>query len=193
MTWPIFGDHDVKIDAIERAITSGDDIVTAVIGGTLLEEAVERTLKERLRNDAKVAKNLFDIDKPLSNVAAQIDKLYLLWCIEEPARDTMRAIARVRNMFAHNLAITFESAHKDMVKSLSRMRLHEVYTHYPDARFGTPTSLKVEEAKNNRRRFLVNLKLSLNLLMQDRCKHETHSTESVSHEELRKRVGDPKP
>lgn len=57
---------------------SGDDVVTAVLGGTLLEEAVERTLKERMREDKDGAKRLFNLEKPLSPAAAQVNALYML-------------------------------------------------------------------------------------------------------------------
>lgn len=188
MTWPIFGDHELKRKAINRIMLSGDPVVAAVVGGTMLEEAVERTLKERMRDNAEGAKRLFNLEKPLSNVTAQIDTLYMLWAIDKTTRDAMLGISRIRNFFAHNLNATFESQSADIVKAFGKLKLHDTFEFYPDARFGTPTTKRIENAANNREIFVLNLKLCLNMLMQDRCRHETHSTELISHETLKQQL-----
>ncbi|HEX9646086.1 MAG TPA: hypothetical protein VGB88_01220 [Alphaproteobacteria bacterium] len=191
MVWPIFGDHDVKFEAITHLMSSADDIVVAIIGGTFLEEAVERTLKERMRDNKDVSDRLFDLTKPLSSTSAQIDVLYMLWGIESHVRETMLGICRIRNFFAHNMGVNFDSDDPKFTKHLPKLNLHERHETYPDARFGTPTSKKIKTPKNNRETFIVNLQLCLNYLMQDRCKHIAYSTQLVSYEELRKKVGKP--
>lgn len=193
MVWPIFGDHQLKLNSINRIMSSPDDLVVAIIGGAMLEEAVERTLIERMRQSDTGYDRLFEPTKPLSSTSAQIDALYMLWGLEPHVRKSMLELYRVRNFFAHNLAATFESKEKRLIKALNGLKLHLNLTHYPDARFGTPTSKPIEPVKTNRDKFIVNLKLCLNYLMQDRCKHISFSTVPISHDELRKQVGEPAP
>ena len=185
MTWPIFGDHQLKLASIRRIMASRDDIVVAIVGGALLEEAVERTLKERMRRSTAVQKRLFDIAKPLASTTAQIDALYMLWGIEGDVRKTMLSVYRIRNFFAHNLGASFDSQDSKLTKEFPKLDLHEELNNYPDPRSGIPTSRPIENIETNRDRFITNLKLCLNYLMQDRCRHVAHSTEAVSQHELR--------
>jgi hypothetical protein len=187
MTWPIFGDHQLKLDTIVRIMSSADDIVVAILGGTLLEEAVERTLKERMRDDKDISDRLFGLTRPLASVSAQIDTLYMLHGIEKRIRDSMLIICKIRNIFAHKLSASFDSHDNDLKKVFDKLKLQDEFEFYPDARLGTLTGDKIEQATTNREKFIINLKLCLNFLMQDRCSHKTHSTEPVSYEERRKR------
>lgn len=191
MIWPILGDRELNEAAIHRIMKSPDDIVVAVVGGVMLEEAVERTLKERMRANNKVQERLFDITKPLSSVSAQIDVLYMLWAIEPDVRNVMLNMCRIRNRFAHNQGMTFDSSDEKLKEALHELVLHEQLTFYPDARFGIQTSIPIKKPTSNREKFIVNLQLCLNYLMQDRCRHKAHSTTPISHEELEKGVGPP--
>src|SRR5262249_7410527 len=83
----------------EAAKRSGSERVMAVVGGALLEEAVNRTLSERLVDDPRVIKNLLNPDRPLGNVAPQIDLLYLLGSFDDRTRKALKGLAGVRNFF----------------------------------------------------------------------------------------------
>lgn len=83
MTWAIFKD-DSYISAVrelleDAARPSGSGRVMAVVGGALLEEAVEKTLRARLKKDKAVSR----LVNPMGNgalafIAPQIDALYAL-------------------------------------------------------------------------------------------------------------------
>src|SRR5450759_4522750 len=106
MTWAVFpGDKYMRavVELLtEAAKPSGSERVMAVVGGALLEEATERTLKERLINDLAV-KNLLDPERPLGNMAPQIDLLYLLGAFDDKTRKALKSLGSVRNFFAHHI------------------------------------------------------------------------------------------
>ena len=62
MTWAVFPDDKYTAAVIEllteAAKPSGSERVMAVVGGALLEEAVDRTLRERLIDDPGVIKKI---------------------------------------------------------------------------------------------------------------------------------------
>src|SRR4030081_1688311 len=115
MTWAVFADSHAR--AIGEILTTGSERVVAIVGGAFLEETVERTLKERLRDAPSIIKTLLEPDNPLGNIAPQVDLLHLLYAFEANVRDALKGLARVRNFFAHNLAASFDSEDKDFVKS----------------------------------------------------------------------------
>ncbi|MEH2521574.1 hypothetical protein V1279_007147 [Bradyrhizobium sp. AZCC 1610] len=181
MTWAIF--NDAHLAAIGEILTTGSETLVAVLGGSLLEEAVERTLVERLRNDPKVIEDQFKPDMPLGAIGPQIELLYLLNAIDRPTRDTLKGIARIRNVFAHNLGASFAS--EDTLKYVGKLAIHKGRTYYPNPRIGGDSKEVVEPIDSNRTLFLVNLKLALLDLMRDRVSHRLHSNEMMSPEEIR--------
>jgi hypothetical protein len=106
MVWAIFTEPQFK--AIEEVRSFQSERVLAIIGGTLLDEALRRTLEERLR-ESGVRASLFRIEGPLGNVGPKIDLAYLLYAIEKETREAAHGIAGVRNFFAHNLGASFSS------------------------------------------------------------------------------------
>src|SRR5262249_1531034 len=135
MTWAVLpGDKYTRAVIellIEAAKPSGSERVMAVVGGALLEEAVNRTLSERLINDPRVIKNLLNPDRPLGNVAPQIDLLYLLGAFDDGTRKALKGLAGVRNFFAHNTDASFDSLNEDFVDAMKRLVLHEGKSYYP--------------------------------------------------------------
>ena len=185
MTWAVFDDSHTR--GIVEIIQSGSPRVTAIVGGSLLDAALDRTLSERLRNDKDIAGKLMKVGGALGNAGPKIDLLYLLYGLEKPARNAMYGLTEVRNFFAHNLDASFDSKKERMVQAIEKLTLHVGLSHYPDhltAKRRTKTA--IESIKDNRDRFLVNLRLCLIALMQDRVSHAPWSNTPLSYKKLRK-------
>jgi hypothetical protein len=178
MTWAIFP-TDEHTRAVIELMTSlqaaGSERAMVIVGGALLEDAVEQTLRERLLDNPALVNNLVEIDRPLANMGPQIDLLHLLGAFEEKTRSAMKGIAGVRNFFAHNLNVSFASQDKKLQNALSRLTLHENRTHYPHHLFRPDSDALIEPVTTSQERFVVNLKLALIMLMRDRVSHEAHS------------------
>lgn len=183
MAWAIFDESHSW--AIKEIVDARSERVIAVVGGALLEEAVERTLRERLRNDPDAVKTLFAPDRPLGNVAPQIDMLYLLSAIDVDTRAALKGLAGVRNFFAHDIAATFDSSDKNFAQSLKRLALHNTRSHYPNPRSGVDSDIPIESVDSNKSRFIVNLKLGLLDLMRDRVSHRVYTNEPMTSQEIR--------
>jgi len=185
MTWAIFPD-DKYTKALIELLTAGSERVVAVVGGALLEEAVDRTLRERLLNIPGLVGSLLEVDRPLGNMGSKIDLLRLLGAFDEKARVAIKGIAGVRNFFAHHLDASFESADGAFTKAMRRLTLHENRTYYPHHLFGTDSKVAIEPINSKREQFIVNLKLALIILMRDRISHHPYTNQPRSHEELLK-------
>jgi hypothetical protein len=188
MTWAIFP-GDIHARAVLELITAaahptGSERIIAVVGGALLEQAVDRTLRERLINIPGLVNNLLGVDRPLGNMGPKIDLLRLLGAIDDKTRGALKGIAGVRNFFAHNLSASFDSLDDDFDKSMKRLVLHENRTHYPHHLFGPDSKIPIEPINSRRDQFIVNLKLGLIALMRDRISHEPFTNRPRSEEEL---------
>jgi hypothetical protein len=91
MNWAIFPD-DKHTSALIELLTTGSERVMAVIGGALLEQAIDRTLRERLLNKPTLVDNLLEVDRPLGNMGPKIDLLCLLGAFDEKAHAAMKGI-----------------------------------------------------------------------------------------------------
>lgn len=190
MTWAIFPD-DAHLQAVLELIRTGSERVKAVVGGALLDQAVTRTLCERLRDDSVVVNNILGVDRPLGGLGAKIDNLYLLYAIDKQTRDALKGIVGVRNFFSHHLDASFDSLEKEFLKAMGRLTLHEGRTYYPHHLYGPDSSNEIEPVTNKRTQFVVNLKLGLIALMRDRVGHETYTNRPLTEEEVRKRFQKP--
>src|SRR5215510_15480549 len=106
MTWAIFPTNEhvrALIELTTNLQTAGSERAIAIVGGALLENAVEQTLRERLLDNEGLVNNLLEIDRPLGNIGPQIDLLHLLGAFDEKVQSAMKGISRVRNFFAHDL------------------------------------------------------------------------------------------
>ena len=115
MTWAIFPD-DKHTSALIELLTTGSERVMAVIGGALLEQAIDRTLRERLLNKPDLVDNLLEVDRPLGNMSPKIDLLCPLGAFDEKAHAAMKGIAGVRNFFAHHLDASLGSDDRKCTK-----------------------------------------------------------------------------
>jgi DNA-binding MltR family transcriptional regulator len=183
MTWAILPDDKHKSGLIEL-LTTGSDRVVAVVGGALLEQAIDLTLRERVLNLPSLVDSLLEVDGPLGNMGPKIDFLCLLGAFDDKARLAMKGIAGVRNFFAHHLDASLDSVDKKFNKDMQRLTLHENRTHYPHHLFGPDSDVALEPVKSKRERFVVNLKLALIILMRDRISHHAHTNRPRSDAEL---------
>jgi hypothetical protein len=96
---------------------------------------------------------------------------------DRPFRDAMYGINEVRNLFAHNMQISFASGIKEMADAFKKRHLHEQIVKYPmpyfspDDKLYQTTLYDVEQVTDKRSHFIVNLKLSLMWLMGDFKRH----------------------
>jgi hypothetical protein len=191
MTWAIFDDKWHTQAILE--ILNGSDRVATIVGGALLEETLTRTLRERLRNDKGAYSKITRPSGALGNPASKIDLLYLLKAIGEGERDAMLALCEIRNLFAHNVRMTFKWKDDErMSKALASLRLHKNITHYPHHLYKSRKSkVKIEDVRTERDLFLVHLQLSLIALMVDRCSHVPWSNAPLGERKLQKQMRKP--
>jgi hypothetical protein len=188
MTWAIFpGDRSAR--AVLELITanlvpSGSERVVAMVGGAMLEEAVDRTLRERLLNISGLVDNLLGVDRPLGNTGPKIDLLRLLDCFDDKTHSAMKGIASVRNFFAHQLDASFDSLDEKFARAMRRLTHHENKSHYPHHLFGPDSNIAIEPVTSKRDQFVVNLKLALIALMRDRVSHHPYANQRLSEEQL---------
>jgi DNA-binding MltR family transcriptional regulator len=161
----------------------------AVVGGALLEEAVERTLRERLIDDSttmKVADRLVKPENALGNMSTQMDLLYLLGAFDQKILKALKGLAGVRNFFAHDPHPRFDSLDARFVQSINALTLHEGRECYPHRLWGPDTKFKIESISTRQDQFIVNLKLALIFLMRDRVSHHAYSNLPRTEEDLLK-------
>jgi hypothetical protein len=182
MTWAIFA--DAHIQAVGEIIRSGNDRVTAVVGGALLDDTLRRTLSERFREDRDTTKKLLKVNGALGNAGPKIDLLYQLYAFERPVRNALHGVIQVRNAFAHTLDASFDSDLKEMRDALATLNLHDGLKVYPHFIHKESSDKPIEPIRGNREKFLVNLKLGLIALMKDRVSHKTWTNTALSESEL---------
>lgn len=185
MTWAVFH-NEAHYQAVGEILLSGSDRVTAIVGGSLLDEALHRTLSERFRDDKDTTKKLLKANGPLGNTGPKIDVLYQLYAFEKPVRNAMYGLSGVRNYFAHNLSTSFDSNAQEMVDRMKFLVLHEGLTVYPHRIYDGNTKEPIEDVDTNRDKFIVNLKLCLIALMRNRVRHETFSNNLLTKKAMLK-------
>jgi hypothetical protein len=173
MVWALFSEPQFR--AIDEMVKFGSERIIAIVGGTLLDEALRLTLKERLR-ESGVSNKLFRVNGALGNLGPKIDLAYLLYAIDKPTRAAAEGISEIRNFFAHNLDASFNSEHNDMLDALGQLTLHDGRTHYPFHQGEYDTEHKIPAISNNVDKFVINLQLVLLFLMRDRSRHVTWSS-----------------
>jgi hypothetical protein len=191
VTWATFpGDKYTR--AIIEIITAaqqpqGSERVMVIVGGSLLEEAVDYTLRERfLRNEPGLVDRLLGPEGALGNMGPKIDLLYLLGDLDKKTRGALKGLAGVRNFFAHHVDASFDSLDKDFNEAMSKLTLHEGRAYYPHHLFGPDSKYAIEPIASRRDQFIVNLKLCLIALMRYRIAYEAYTNHKRSEEELRK-------
>jgi hypothetical protein len=142
-----------------------------------LEDSLKNALVSRFRSTAghnvDMNERLFRVGGPLGFLVPKIQLGYQLYVFEKPYRNAMFGIAEIRNMFAHQLDLTFLSEAPSLKEALNKLTLHEGRTYYPNPfteEDHTETPI-VEPTDTPRDKFIVNLKLCLLWLMGDSHRH----------------------
>lgn len=90
-------------------LQQGPDRTTAILAGVFIDELLRMLLESFLVADAKVQKELFSPERPLSTLSARTKMAYSLGLISKVAYDDIEIIRNIRNAFAHSLhGISFE-------------------------------------------------------------------------------------
>lgn len=174
MVWAVLN-PDQNVALTELIEGQKSDRIVAIIGGAMLDDSLRQALELRLRpKDGETDMNdlLFKPAGPLGNMVPKIQLAYQLWMLDKPARNTMSGIAQIRNMFAHNLSMTFDSTDPKIVEGFKKLVMHKGRTHYPSPIWDGDTEHELETTETRRDVFIVNLQLVLLWLMGDHHKHQ---------------------
>jgi hypothetical protein len=178
MVWALLvGKQSAALDELYKVYDS--DTAVAIIGASLLDRSLDDVLRARMRTQEgtlDVNKQLFDVNRPLGNLEPKIYLGYQLYAFERVTRNTMIGIARIRNIFAHEMDVTFSSDTKAMKENTGKLKLHEGRTHYPRPMpfNGEIAQYELDKIENNKDLFLVNLKLCLIELFKDNNRHQAY-------------------
>jgi DNA-binding MltR family transcriptional regulator len=177
MVWAILNpDQNAAFE--ELIHLSESDRIVAILGGAMLDDALRRTLEQRFRpQDGNTDMNdkLFRVNGPLGNLSPKIDLAYQLWMLDKPTRNAMYGISEIRNLFAHNMSMSFSLDNEKMRTALSKLTLQEGKTHYPNPFTATSSDDLIEDPTAAKDKFIVNLKFCLIWQMVDLRSHYSFS------------------
>jgi hypothetical protein len=164
--------------AMKEITDSQSDRITAILGGVMFDDSLRVSLEMRLRpKDGNTDMNdkLFRVNGPMGNAAPKIDLAYQLYMLDKKSRNSMHGICEIRNLFAHNMTMTFASSSEKLKTSLGKLELHDGVTKYPHPFFGGDSEDDIEKVTTPKEIFILNVKLSLIVLMRDRRIHQIHT------------------
>lgn len=177
MTWAI--GNPAQDAALKELIQNQySDRVVGIVGGAILEDALKAAMISRFRDAAghktDINEKLFRVGGPLGFFVPKIDLGYQLYMFDKPVRNAMYGIAEIRNLFAHQLDVTFESNNPKMLDAANKLTLHQGRTHYPNpiTEKDHPETPIIEPTDTVRDKFFVNLRLCLLWLMGDDHRHQ---------------------
>jgi hypothetical protein len=177
MVWAVI--NEAIRNATTELVQSTSTRVVAVLGGSVIDEALRRALESRLVPDQKFIDDLFGEYGPLGSLGTKIKLGYALRMYNQDSNEALTGILDIRNLFAHRLGISFDSDDKKMKKAIARMRLHEKYKKYPHPMWNGDSEYDVETPKDHQDRFIINLRILLCLLMRDDLLHRPNSNDPV--------------
>jgi hypothetical protein len=178
MSWA-FLNREMRL-AVTEFTQLKSDRIAAVLGAAVVEQALLQALSTRLR-DSSVQETMFKPGGAFGDFFAKINLGYLLHMYESPAQSAMHGLAQIRNVFAHQLAVSsFKADLKPLNEGFDRLKLHTRYKKYPAPFWDGDTDNPVGECKDRREVFITNIKLLLFLLMRDLYVHLPHSNVAVA-------------
>ena len=173
MVWAVINPAIGK--AIEEFADSTSHRIVAVVGGAVVEESLRRALETRLRFGDDSEKFFDPINGPLGPFAAKVRLGYLLHMYDEPERDCLNAIVRIRNIFAHRLDVTsLDQDNGELRKATAKLILQTRYNHYPHP-FHDGNSERVEAPADMRETLIINMRICMVLLMRDLKLHQAYT------------------
>ena len=110
---------------------------------------------------------LFRVNGPLGNLQPKIDLGYQLYMLDKPYRNAMYGLAEIRNLFAHNLSMTFADTGTKMAIASAKLTLHEEKEFYRSSIPGDKEQHPIEPVNSLKDKFLVNLNISMYWLLMD--------------------------
>ena len=175
MAWAV-GNPQQEAAVRELIQQQSSDRVVAIVGAAICEDALRNALASRFRDTAGHATDindkLFRVGGPLGFFMPKIDLGYQLYVFEKPIRNALYGIADIRNLFAHQLDMKFDSADARMIAAIKKLTLHQGQTHYPNPiTEGKDMQSAIEPTDTNRDKFLVNLKFCLLWFFGDHRRH----------------------
>ena len=127
MVWAILSDEqNTAVNELIRGQQS--DRIVGILGGALLDNSLRQALELRLRakdGNTDMNEKLFGVNGPLGNLQPKIDLGYQLYMLDKPYRNAMYGLAEIRNLFAHNLSMTFADTGTKMAIASAKLTLHE--------------------------------------------------------------------
>src|SRR5215831_12873678 len=136
-------------------IAASSDRAAAIVLTAIIDDRVDAVIRKHLHQDKKVLEKLFHSSGPIGAFSAKIDLGYLLGIYGDDSLKDLHTIRKIRNEFAHNLAIQkfTESKIRDLTKNLTFPDRFTVRAETPD---GQEVAL-IALPKNHgpRRRFTV--------------------------------------
>jgi hypothetical protein len=182
MVWAILN-KEQSAAVQELMVGQKSDRIVAIVGGSILDDSLRRTLELRMRKSADgekdIAEKLFRIGGPLGNLEPKIDLAYLLYIFDKPMRNALYGLTKIRNFFAHNLVADMSSADKKFIEAMGLLTLHKSEAHYLNPITLKPSEYAVETPDEPRDVFIINLKICLIWLMADGRKHVPWSNNPV--------------
>jgi hypothetical protein len=173
MVWAILN-PDQSEAMFELINSRHSDRIVAVVGGALLDDSIRRALELRLRpkdGDTDMNEKLFKVSGPLGNLGPKIDLGYQLYMLDKPVRNSMYGINEIRNLFAHNLNLSFDDTKSALKTALGKLTLHHGREQYPSISWIENSGYNIEPIETVKDKFIVNLQLCLIWLMGDQRKH----------------------
>lgn len=86
-----------------------DERAIAIVGATFLDNILEKLLASFLVDDAKECQKLLSHDQSMGTFGSRVTAGYCLGLICKTVRDDLRIVGKIRNRFAHELSISFDT------------------------------------------------------------------------------------
>lgn len=158
------------------------DRVVAIVGGAMLDDALQRVLEGRLRpksGKTDINAKLPKVGGPLGNLEPKINLAYQLYVVEKPVRNAMWGICAIRNQFAHEVAASFVSPGEEIRDALAKLTLHVGRRFWPNPFDGYADGPQpIGDVTKNCEVFIANLKLCMMWLLGDSSRHSPWTNET---------------
>lgn len=113
---------------LAEAMKTDSDRAVAIVGAALVEDRLADGLERFMRPDKKTFERLTDFTGPLGSFSQKSSMAYMLGLVSKMAFEDLEVMRKIRNKFAHSLAIaSFETpVIKSKLNSLQLYRSHVV-------------------------------------------------------------------